>query len=109
MKLGPNLYLGFSALVAIALFLGGLAVWQMSGVRRDATLMSKDYVPAVLIANNVERESLKTMYEVRGYAFTEETNYLARGTANLADVSKFLKDAKSLATGEIESTWEVNR
>jgi methyl-accepting chemotaxis protein len=103
MKLGTKLYLGFSALVAIALFLGGLAVWQMSGVRRDATLMSKDYVPAVLVANNVERESLKTMYEVRGYAFTEETNYLARGTANLGDVSKFLKDAKSLANGSGKS------
>jgi len=97
MKLGTKLYLGFSALVAIALLLGGLAVWQMNRVNRNATLMAKDYVPAVLVANNVERESLKTMYEVRGYAYTEETNFLARGTANLANVLKFLKDAKTLA------------
>ncbi len=97
MKLGTKLYLGFSALVAIAVVLGSLAVWQMSAVKSDAVLMAKNYVPAVLVANNVERESLKTMYEVRGYAFTEETNYLARGTANLAQVNGFLKDAKTLA------------
>jgi methyl-accepting chemotaxis protein len=97
MKLGTKLYLGFSALVAIAVVLGSLAVWQMSNVKRDAVLMAKSYVPAVLVANNVERESLKTMYEIRGYAFTEETNYLARGTANLAQVNAFLKDAKTLA------------
>jgi methyl-accepting chemotaxis protein len=97
MKLGTKLYLGFSALVAIAVLLGSLAVWQMSAVKRDAVLMATSYVPAVLVANNVERESLKTMYEVRGYAFTEETNFLARGTANLAQVQKFLKDAKTLA------------
>ena len=97
MKLGTKLYLGFSALVAIAVLLGSLAVWQMSAVKRDAVLMANQYVPAVLVANNIERESLKTMYEVRGYAFTEETNFLARGTANLAQVHKFLKDAKTLA------------
>jgi methyl-accepting chemotaxis protein len=97
MKLGTKLYLGFSALVAIAVVLGSLAVWQMSTVKRDAVLMAKSYVPAVLVANNVERESLKTMYEIRGYAFTEETNFLARGTANLAQVTGFLKDATTLA------------
>jgi methyl-accepting chemotaxis protein len=97
MKLGTKLYLGFSALVAIAVVLGSLAVWQMSNVKRDAVLMAKSYVPAVLVANNVERESLKTMYEIRGYAFTEETNYLDRGSANLAQVNGFLKDAKTLA------------
>lgn len=97
MKLGTKLYLGFTALVAIAVLLGSVAVWQMSAVNRDATSMAKAYVPAVLVANNIERQSQKTMYEVRGYAFTEETNYLSRGQAGLADVMAHLKDAKTLA------------
>ncbi|MBL9129451.1 MAG: MCP four helix bundle domain-containing protein, partial [Verrucomicrobiales bacterium] len=97
MKLGTKLYLGFSTLLAIALLLGGIAVWQMSRVKRDATTIAQDYLPAVLVANNVERESLKTMYEIRGYAFTEDTNFLARGRQQLADVDKFLGEAKGLA------------
>ena len=97
MKLGTKLYLGFCSLVAITLILGGLAIWKMSGVKRDATTMAADYMPAVLVANDVERESLMTMYEMRGYAYTEETNFLTKGRANLADVKKRLQDAKTLA------------
>jgi len=97
MKLGTKLYLGFSSLVAIALLLGGLAVWQMSRVNRDATVMARDYLPAVLVANKVERDSLRTMYEMRGYGFTEETNYLARGRENLSQVNSHLDEATSLA------------
>ena len=97
MKLGTKLYLGFSSLVAIALLLGGMAVWKMSGVKRDATTMAVDYMPAVLVANNVERESLNTMYEMRGYAYTEQADFLTKSRANLADVKKALQEAKALA------------
>ena len=97
MKLRTRLYLGFSTLVAIALLLGGMAVWKMSSVKRDATTMAADYMPAVQAANNVERESLSTMYEMRGYAYTEQADFLTKGRANLADVKKGLDAAKALA------------
>jgi methyl-accepting chemotaxis protein len=96
-RLGTKLYLGFSSLVSIALLLGGMAVWKMSSVKRDATTMAVDYMPAVMAANNVERESLNTMYEMRGYAFTEQAGFLAKSKANLADVKKSLEAAKTLA------------
>ena len=97
MKLGTKLYLGFSSLVALALLLGGMAVWKMSSVKRDATAMAVDYMPAVLAANNVEREALSTMYEMRGYAYTEQADFLAKSKTNLADVKKGLEAAKALA------------
>ena len=97
MKLGTKLYLGFAGLVIIALLLGSMAVWKMSSVRRDATTMAADYMPAVLAANNVERESLSTMYEMRGYAYTEQADFLAKARANLGDVKKGLEEAKALA------------
>jgi len=97
MKLGTKLYLGFSSLVAIALLLGGIAIWKMTEVKRDANVIAHAFMPAILAANKVERESLKTMYEVRGYALSEQTNFLARGRVNLAEVNRHLSDAKSLA------------
>ena len=97
MKLGSKLYLGFSTLVAIAMLLGGMAVWKMSSVKRDATAMAVDYMPAVLAANNVERESLSTMYEMRGYAYTEQADFLTKARANLLEVKKGLDAAKALA------------
>ena len=97
MKLGTKIIAGFAALIAIAILLGGTAVWKMSGVKSIATTLANDYMPATAVANNVERESLDTMYEMRGYAFTEDTNMLAKAVANLADVKKHLQEAKELA------------
>ena len=42
----------------------------MRGVQAETTTLAKEFVPEVKIANNVERYSLKTMYAMRGYAYT---------------------------------------
>jgi methyl-accepting chemotaxis protein len=97
MKLGTKIIAGFAGLILIAILLGGTAVWKMSGVRTIATSLAGEYMPASTVANNVERESLQAMYDMRGYAFTEDTNYLVQGLANLADAKKYLHDAKDLA------------
>jgi methyl-accepting chemotaxis protein len=97
MKLSTKIILGFAGLIALALLLGGMAVWQMLGVKGNATKLAVDYMPSITVANNVERESLKTMYAMRGYAFTEQTNYLVDARQNLLDVKKWLGEAKTLA------------
>jgi methyl-accepting chemotaxis protein len=97
MKLGTKIIAGFSSLIIIAMLLGGTAIWKMSGVKTIATTLAGEYMPATGVANNVERESLQTMYEMRGYAFTEDTNMLAKASANLLIVKKYLQDAKDLA------------
>ncbi len=78
MKLGTKIIAGFAGLIAIAMLLGGTAVWKMSVVKEIANSLADDFMPATAAANNVEREALSTMYEMRGYAFTEDTNYLAK-------------------------------
>lgn len=97
MKLGTKIIAGFAGLILIAILLGGTSIWKMSSVKSVATMLSNDFMPATAVANNVERESLATMYQMRGYAFTEDTNFLAKGLANLADVKKHLQGAKDLA------------
>ncbi len=98
MKLATKITLGFASLLALALLLGGLAVWKMSEVKRNARTLSEDYMPAAAIANEVERDSLATMYEMRGYALSEDTNYLIKAYANLTELSHHLEGAKKLAT-----------
>ena len=98
MKLATKISGGFGALIAIALTLGGLAVFSMLGVKKIATILVEQNVPEVGVANNVERSALKTMYEVRGYAYTEDTKFLEKGKTALTDVKKYLKDALDHAT-----------
>ena len=47
----------------------------MKSVQQIANILVKENVPEVAVANNVERWSLKTMYEMRGYAYTEDEHF----------------------------------
>ena len=94
MKLATKLAVGFGSILLIALVLGGMAVVNMTGVKTTAVLIQNENVPEVAVANNVERWSLHTMYAMRGYAFTEETQYLEQTRKSLEEVKKYLAEAK---------------
>ncbi|MEN6503754.1 MAG: hypothetical protein ABFD92_04380, partial [Planctomycetaceae bacterium] len=49
-------------------------------------------------ANEIERNSLNTMYQARGYAYSEEKGFLDSAKAQLELVKKALKEAKEHAT-----------
>jgi methyl-accepting chemotaxis protein len=97
MKLGVKIGLGFGCLIVIALILGGLAVFNMTRVANQATVMAAEKVPAARVANNVERAALLTMYQIRGYTYTEQPAFLKDGQDNLKDVSKYLDEALALS------------
>jgi methyl-accepting chemotaxis protein len=97
MKLGTKIGVGFGTLILIALSLGGLAVWNMWSVKTIANTLADANVPEVAVANEVERDSLSTMYETRGYAFTEDKTFLEKAKASLEQVKKNLKEAKDHA------------
>ncbi|PJA29381.1 MAG: chemotaxis protein, partial [candidate division Zixibacteria bacterium CG_4_9_14_3_um_filter_46_8] len=67
MKLGVKISLGFVSLIVIALFLGGIAVYNMSNVKSTANDMAIDYVPCITVANEIERQSRMAFYEMRAY------------------------------------------
>jgi len=93
MKLGAKLIGSFGIVVGLTLTLGALAVFSMLKVKTVANELALENIPAVAVANEVERDSLATMYEARGYALTEEVQYLERARTNLADVNKAIKSA----------------
>jgi methyl-accepting chemotaxis protein len=79
MRLGTKIAMGFAALLVILAGLGGLSIWNMSSVKgemnkvtENVTVLSTAYVPEVALANEVERSALMTMYQMRGYAMSED-------------------------------------
>ena len=104
MGLGTKIGVGFGLLIIIAITLGGLAIWSMSSVKVVASTMVTKNVPAVAVANDVERTSLETMYNVRGYVYTEEATFLESGRSKLAEVKENLKKAQDLA-GKEKIEW----
>jgi methyl-accepting chemotaxis protein len=101
MKLATKLAVGFGGILLIALALGGISLVNMSGVKSTATLIQNENVPEVAVANNVERWALHTMYNMRGYAFTEETQYLDQTRTNLLEVKKYLAEAKKQGASSV--------
>lgn len=100
LKLTTKLTIGFGIVIAIAILLGGMAVLKMSSVRQIADTLSKESMPALAVANQVERTSLETMYEMRGYTYTENTDFLQKAEASLAEVLKNIDVAYKLGSSE---------
>jgi len=98
MKLAAKIGVGFGLLILIALVLGGLAFVSMNSVKKTANVLANENVPEVGVANNIERMSLLTMYQARGYVLSDEKHYLTAAQGYLADVKKFLKEARDHAT-----------
>ena len=96
MKLGIKIGLGFATLLAIAIILGVLAIFNMSNVQTKSTMLEKEYVPEVEIANNIERSSFETMYEMRGYGFTGEQSMLNQARVHIKELHERLDKAKVL-------------
>ncbi len=96
MKLGIKIGLGFAALLAIAITLGTLAIVNMSNVETKSTMLEKEYVPEVGIANQVERSSFRTMYAMRGYGYTGEQFLLDNAKENIKALLERLDKAKTL-------------
>jgi methyl-accepting chemotaxis protein len=97
LKLALKIGLGFGLLIVIACALGGMAVVKMGGVQKESTSLAKEYVPEVDIANRIERNSLLTMYAMRGYALSENETYLDNGMQSLAKVQEGIEAAKAHA------------
>lgn len=96
MKLGTKIGLGFATLLAIAIFLGGMAIFNMGNVEKKSTMLEKEYVPEVAIANQIERSSFRTMYAMRGYGFTGDQSLLDNANKNIQDLHERLNKAKAL-------------
>ncbi len=97
LKLGAKLNGAFIAVASLTLLLGALAVYSMLKVKTVANVLAQQNVKEVAVANEVERWSLKTMYEMRGYAFTDETPFLEGARTNLVKVKEYLKAASDHA------------
>jgi methyl-accepting chemotaxis protein len=91
------MFLGFGVVLALAVALGVLAIVKMSTVNHEATTLAIQTVPAVTIANEVERQTLLTMLNMRSYALSEDEQFYKIGTEHISKIHASLAEAKKLA------------
>jgi methyl-accepting chemotaxis protein len=97
MKLAAKIGMGFGLVIALAIALGAVAILNMWGVLGDARRLSRETVPQVIVANNIERDALQTMYNMRGYELSYVGKYLDLSSIYLKNTVKDLEDAEAMA------------
>jgi len=97
MRLGVKIGVGFGLVLVLACVLGIMAIVNMGSAQQSAEHMKSEYVPEVGIANNLERHVLQAVSAMRGYSFTSDNSYFEEARKEMAEVRKFLAEAKTLA------------
>ncbi len=97
LKLWVKMSLGFGGVILIMLILGIVSVWNMSSVKQQSAILGQEYVPGVNIANSMEQSLLQAMYNMRGYGFSEDEQYLEKGMKFLGEIRNHIETAKDLA------------
>ncbi len=102
LKLWIKMGLGFGSLILIMLILGAVAAWNMNMVENHSVMLDELYVPEVKTAGSLERFLLKTMYDMRGYGFTEEKQFLEDGKTHLEKVKEQIAEIEKLAAASTD-------
>jgi methyl-accepting chemotaxis protein len=97
LTIGKKIGLGFLGTIMITLALGSMSLWTMSRIAKQAKIMEQEEVPSVKVASDLERYWLLTMFEIRGFVFTEEEHFLTDGMKRLAEVKSRIEEGRTLA------------
>lgn len=97
LKMALKMALGFGLLIVLLIVVGGLAVINLLQIQTQSIRLRDEYVAEVEIANNIERNSLQTMYANRGYSLSFDDAYYDQGTEYFAAVEQYLNEAQALS------------
>ncbi|MFH1033754.1 MAG: methyl-accepting chemotaxis protein [Pseudomonadota bacterium] len=97
LKLGAKIGLGFGLLIAIALLLGGMAVYNMRAVEKQSAFMDAAYVAEVGVVSQLERRAQRVMFNMRGYTYTMDKAFLEPALKDMAGVRENLAQGAELA------------
>jgi methyl-accepting chemotaxis protein len=96
-KLGSKIGFAFGLLIMITLALGGIGILNMMAIGKEADQLSRQFLPEVKTANELERRALLTMHAIRGYCLTGNLDSLKAGRGELESLRMALSRAQSLA------------
>jgi methyl-accepting chemotaxis protein len=89
--------MGFGSIILLIAVALSIILINVNSIQTDSQALSREYVPEVRIANEVERNTLLYMYALRGYGFTFQESYWEDARELEGRVFTALDDAAVLA------------
>ncbi len=96
MKLSQKISGSFALVLVLAVIVGLIAILSMLSVQRNT--LADEYAEEINLANEMERNALLTMYEMRGFLFRETEEAYAPVKEHLSSLIGFLDQADALAS-----------
>ncbi len=96
LKLGTKLAIGFGTLIFISILLGSMSIYNMSMISKKSRILANEYIPEVKIATDLRGGANRTMFEMRGYGFSEEEEYYQYALKEIEAVKKAIEEGKKL-------------
>jgi methyl-accepting chemotaxis protein len=97
LKLGLKMTLGFGLVILLVLAIGGLAILNMMQIQAQSESLNQEYVPEVAVANNIERNALMVMYDMRAYGLNFDRNFYDSAQKYMETLNGYLDEAEQLA------------
>ncbi len=94
---GKKISLGFAALIAISVAVGGLAAFNMHRAANSADMLASEYAPEVKISSDLDNAVTETALQIRSYGFTTEPAYLEKAKKSLETADRQAQIAKTFA------------
>ncbi len=96
--LGKRIALFFSTVVLILVALGGVGAYEMLKAKTESAMLATEFLPKVELANEIRSAANRTIYEIRGYALTEDPVYFEDANKELSALKMRLREASRLAS-----------
>lgn len=96
LKLAQKLGIGFGLLLFITVILGIIALFNFGRISRQTHFLSKEYLPAMTLASELQSNYLNAALELRGYSFTLNSEYLTKGQGYLDQLSQKMQESEEL-------------
>ncbi|QDU33686.1 Methyl-accepting chemotaxis protein PctC [Poriferisphaera corsica] len=78
MNIKKKMILGFAVVIAMILGLGGLTIYEMNGISREAQIMSNMTIPKINIGSEAERTTRLMRFETMKYSYSFDEHVLAK-------------------------------
>ena len=96
MKLGLKMTLGFGMVIILVITIGSLAIFNILTIQKSSISLNSEYIPEVAISNNVERNSLLSMYGMKGYSLSFDESYWESEQVHFNLIKKYLQEVQTL-------------
>ncbi|MDR1045539.1 MAG: methyl-accepting chemotaxis protein [Candidatus Adiutrix sp.] len=86
MKLSTRIRLGFAAVIVIMLVLNAVSIYLLSPVRDSSLILEEECLPMVQGVSQFNAALGQTIYQIRGYAYSEEQRFMDEALKHYEEV-----------------------